>query len=340
MFPSITETLFCPFPREVMAKPAEQGYDDDIIGRWKVNNLKQAERFVNSNNGRYDCCFAIYSYPHFILDRISLDLDGSYAISEGQQIYKWCIEHKLSTIPVISGKKGIWLHILLKEEFYDKPKQILTRATLGLVREALGEDSKSLDRSKVGDVRGMSRVPNTLRPPDNINWCSYLPQDFHKMTESEVAYYSKSPYVPNGEYFPIKREKTLFDLPQAEITVSNGNGSMFFLSSRGEFASNIDVTNPHKFLQRLLRPCLYRSITSKKPPNVVRVAVVADLLRLSFSEQEIYSALSRLEWDNFSSNITRYHIHRLSEMGNDLPSYSCSRLSAEGIEHKERCIVR
>lgn len=216
-----TQRLFGEFPREV-GNPK----------RRMVYNRGQFETFITENDGVNDVF--VSSYANGVIDKLFYDFDGfdsgSHLFEDVKLFYQSLLKKKYPTIPAVSGKKGYHIHQLLKPEpITAQTKDMLTEATRSLLSSAFSEGKvvtyfeiilpklKNADEQKrcialhfssgeirevfvdpltscYGNIRQLVRVPNTLRPPENLNYCTYLPPDFSGMSEKEVAEHIKSPH--------------------------------------------------------------------------------------------------------------------------------------------------
>jgi|GEM_PF-3941021 len=176
---STTQILFGDFPREV-GNPT----------RRTVYNRRQFERFIEENNGIRDCFVSVNPLGRFT--EIFFDFDGPRALEETKRLYNFLSERKYPVIPVVSGKKGYHIHLLIKGD--GEGREMLRSVTWGILHEAFGKNPLSVDTKVIGDARRLCRIPNTLRPPENRNWCTYLPVDFVDMDEKQIIEYSKKPH--------------------------------------------------------------------------------------------------------------------------------------------------
>ena len=309
MLDKTTLQLFGKFPREV-ATPA----------RSMIYNLHAFENFVSTNNGVVDCFASLYQTTGEV-DKISFDIDGIGALGEAKQLYKFLTSKEFFVIPVVSGKKGYHFHVLIKTHKTLDNKPLLLNATLLLLQDAFGVNNKGelncncIDSHTFGDVRRIFRIPNTLRPPENRNWCTYLPPDqFLDMTEEEIAQHMKTfhNYDYSGKYFP-----NLVEFPKTAVKVRN--------SVQME-ANGVESGKDHTILKNVLRPCLYRNIISSNPCHMVRVATTVELLDF-FSPDEIAGFFSSLGWTDWDHKQTIYQIGSCK----GLKPYSCKTLQQRGI---------
>jgi hypothetical protein len=174
------------------------------------------------------------------------------------------------------------------------------------------------DPAVIGDVRRITRLPNTLRPPENRNYCTYLPPDkFLDMTEEEIIHHMKSTHTYDYKIdFRKAPYLTDFDF--------NFDDDISF-SSWTPISSNqtIITFNPSLWLKGLLRPCLYRHIVSIHPNHAVRVASTIDLLKAGYSPTEILSVYATLGWEDFEE---KYSLEQIRSCEKYKVSYSCTKL--------------
>jgi hypothetical protein len=176
-----TRLLFGEFPREV-GTPVRQ----------TIYSEKQFEDFIARHNGKSDCFVSVYP-NNLKITEIFFDFDGAGALGDAKQLYTFLTERGYPVIPVASGKKGYHLHVLVKGNGGDKEQ--LRLVAWSIIYTAFGEKRPTVDEKVVGDLRRLCRIPNTLRPPENLNYCTYLPPNvFVKMTERDVAEHIKSPH--------------------------------------------------------------------------------------------------------------------------------------------------
>lgn len=311
-----TLKLFGKFPREV-GNPA----------RSVVHNIQEFRNFIISNCGTNDCYSALFPNTGKI-DKISFDSDGHGALGETKILYKALKEKKYKVIPVVSGKKGYHIHIILYPDIYDEPKKLLLNATLRILEDVFGVNDrnelncKTFDSHIFGDVRRIFRIPNTLRPPENRNWCTYLPPDeFLTMTEADIALHMKSTHTYEyiGEVYP-----SLLSFPATTIKGTNYN----LIKS----SSEIKVRVRTSVLKNFLRPCLYNQIISINPRHDVRVASTVDLLKF-FSPSDIFKFYGALEWRDWNPEKVEYQIGTCK----NLRPFSCTTLRKKGIP-RECCV--
>ncbi len=312
-----TVRLFGKFPREV-GNPV----------RRVVRGMKELENFVIENNGQHECFVGVYPQFGKVIDKIILDADGKGSLNEAKQLYKDLRSKNIFVIPVVSGKKGFHLHMLMKPGIYKNSKELLLNATLKLLEDTFGTNDKgelnckNFDSTTFGDVRQLIRIPNTLRPPENRNLCTYLPPDeFLDMIEEDIAIHMKTihSYKYSGDLLPSVDSFSKTSVRSKSIEQININ-------------DEIPVTKENHILKNVLRPCLYRHMLRSEPPHQVRVAVTVDLLKF-FTESEILKMYSSLGWIDWDPKTTAYQIKSCK----NLQSYSCKTLRKKGIP-RECCV--
>jgi len=306
-----TLKLFSPFYREV-ATPS----------RRVVHSLGEFSKFIDENNGRRDVFTSVYPLTGEI-DKIFVDIDNpniSEALQDAKILYSYLRNEGYAVIPVVSGKKGFHLYLLLKPKKYENAKELLTAVTYSILARAFnGKTEVSVDPHPIGDVRRICRVPNTLRPPENLNYCTYLPPNgFLDMTEKDIAQHMKSPHHYNYDFngdMPTLEDFEVVEGLDFEKFSPVGNQTPI-IPSKGD-----------EFLKRVLRPCLYRHMIGKNPKHAVRTASTADLFNAGFDAETIFNAYARLGWSDWNPEVTRYQIEHCRY----LKPYSCRKLRKLGI---------
>jgi|GEM_PF-1694064 len=327
-----TLQIFSPFQRNV-GNPAQFG----------IKNQKDFENFIIRNNGINDCSASVYS-PESTIDKIWFDFDGVGAIAEARILYKFLRDINCKVLPIISGRKGIHLHLLLSSNVKansESAKEILMDTIILIISNGLGlrdwKQPTTLDWSKLGATNVTCRIPNTLRPPANTTWSSYLPHDWDTLTESQIWDYSKSPHsfdYPGKIYSIEEISEQLGELPNnTKFGRWSSSQNELQFEKQPEFEPVLFETMERpelvKALEKIMRPCLYRHIISSKPRNDARVASVLDLLAVGLLPKEILTIFSKLNWEKYDEQITSSKVMYIAERfyGNqDLSPYSCAKL--------------
>jgi hypothetical protein len=260
-----TIRLFSPFNRDV-GNPSRQ----------RIYYIWQFIRFIDRNDGINDCFASVYPYS-LAIDKIFYDLDAHTMVqsrNDAETLYNWLFEMGYPTIPILSGRKGFHIYPLLKPKIYDNPKEALKRATYGILEQAFGTKddrikTNTVDPHIIGDVMRLTRIPNTLRPPQNLTFCTYLPTDWTSMSNMELILHMKHPNT--YDYAIPNKLPTLEDFPEPQVE-----------QTEWEFDANLLVDQPNgqltgnNFLKNVLRRCVYRHLIQRNPPDVIRYIATLD----------------------------------------------------------------
>ena len=330
-----TFLLFSPFNRNV-GNPYQ----------FPIETQKDFENFLIRNNGINDCSASVYA-DDGVIDKIWFDFDGEGAIEEAKRLYDYLKFLECKVIPVISGKKGIHLHLLVNSTLsvneYETRVQLMD-ACQSIIANGLGikdwKQKTTLDWSKIGAITSTCRIPNTLRPPANTTWCSYLPEDWSELSNNKIWDYSKSPHnfeytgeVYNLAFFIDKKNSSDFfkrgiKAREQRYALSSTTSSALLSTVVSSSSSYKIPENLENFLEPLMRPCLFRHVFTKNPSNHVRVASTIDFLDSGLSVEQILEIYSRLDWENYNEGVTKEKVNYIADRknNNDLNAYSCSKL--------------
>jgi len=309
MLDSVTDYLFCDsFPREVGAK------------RNLCNSQLQFEKQIDLLNG-VDEVFTNANPLNGEINKIPFDFDGlPTALYESQKVYLHLLNCGIPTVPVVSGKKGIHLHASFKARKEPDNREILYKTTKSLLLKSLPE-SKSVDSHLIGNTRALIRVPNTLRPPENSSFCSYLPtgKAFLEMNIEDLNWYMRGTHVYPIEDYNFHSLPTFEEFISPEVDDKQLKFGDFDTSVTTHYADN-------ESLQHFLRPCLYRLMTVAEPRHKVRVAATADLLRADLNPNEILAMYKSLGWRDFDESWCAYQINHVKKI-----QFSKNKLTGLGI---------
>jgi len=196
-----TKVLFSPFFREV-GNPY----------RRVIRSYQEFLRFVNQNNGIRDCFVSVYDL-NYRIDKIFFDLDY-LDIKTAWRFYEFVTEElNLSCVPIASGKKGFHFYVLFKPKRFKQLDEAI--ATIRKVAFTIIDEGKFyvkhdgfkrsiFDTKVIGDLRRMTRIPNTMRT-ECRTYCTYLPPDFGYMSLDDLLNHIKEPH----EYeYQVKRTIT------------------------------------------------------------------------------------------------------------------------------------
>jgi hypothetical protein len=292
MLDPTTRFLFNSYPRE--------------LGK-KRNLIRDEEEFVTKidmMNGA-DEVFTNVNPMDGSINKIFIDFDGKFALEESQKVYQYLISKNIPAIPIASGKKGVHIYAIFRSRKGEDNKEVLYKATKSIFIGALGDTNKSVDPHVVGDLRRLCRVPNTLRPPENASYCTYLPpgKGFLEMRDKDLWWYLRGTHDYDFEHEidrsgkPEFKDVMLPEIEKQKVTFTNP-------CPNEEVKPYVD--NEH--LKQLLRPCLYRLMTIEEPRHLVRVASTGELLKADFKPKEILAMYRTLKWRDFDEGYTLYQI--------------------------------
>jgi len=318
--------LFNSFPREVGKT------------RKRIYNIQQLVNFIEQTNSIDEVYTSVYSLD-FIIDKLFLDFDTvpnvRNALDDAKALARYYESEKFQYIPIASGRKGIHLYLILKPKLYENSKQLLTAVTIHIIEQVFDKNEiTTIDTHLVGNLRALCRIPNSLRPPENLNYCTYLPPDkFLDMTEEDIAIHMKQPHIYNYEIdiqkCPILNDFDV-DIEEYKNYQTSGNNSNGY-----NLTTNIkNIKDIKAYLKNILRPCLFSKITTPDPRHDVRVITTIDLLKL-FNKQQIAEIYQRLNWKDFDFLYTLYQIEKCEEFFKRCNKfdniYHCKRLKQLGI---------
>ncbi len=298
-----TISLFPTFPREV-----------GTPYRTTVRNVEELKTFLNVNDGINDCYISLYDDTRTI-DKLFYDLDYGKSLLVSKYLYQvWYDDMGLPVIPTASGRKGEHLYIKTKVHKCDnelESKELLEKAAFGMLWMALEHLPKEVDTSVIGDIRRITRIPGTKRPPKNINYCTYLPKDFHNFKDNLNAFIRKPHYYDySNKRIPINIEEFAdFDIEKHFPhfnRVQNPQGGGTEMGDEGGIVAPWNLIN---YLKPLIRECLLSHIIRLNPKNVVRVATTQELLQV-FDPERVVSIYRKIGWDDWDEDYTRYQVYK------------------------------
>lgn len=283
-------------------------------GNWSRTTLKSASdlrAFIALNNGINNCGVAVYDDTKTI-DKIFFDFDGkAQGLASSQRTYDYLLDQRVPVIPVASGEDGVHLHALFPPvPFTPESYQLLQLST----NYILAESAAYSDPQCVGDLRRLCRIPNTLRPPQNKSYCTYLPPDgFTSMSWRDIVGHCKQTH----EYgYRARRGKTLeFFSANSPLSSPNSLPPVVYSVPR-------EIGSP--LLERLLRPCLFAGLRQSEPKQYIRVAATIDLLELGFSQAEIHDFYREFRWRDYKPDTTAYQIGNIA--GKSYKRFGCYKL--------------
>jgi len=326
-----TKMLFNRFPREM-----------GLPWRVPVSNWKEVMRIVNENNGIRDVFISLYDTKYYVIDKIFFDLD-ILDLKLAGKFYLFLKEKGFSVIPFFSGKKGFHFFVLLKPFRFrdlDQAKAVLRRVSFTLVDEAgmykkvsKGEYEYKvslLDSKVFGDIKKFARFPNTLRPPENVTYATYLPDDFYTMSWEEFFEWVKHTHY--DMQYEIKLNYRIIDIETTDafydyMLIPQTTYSQI-TTIRETTIKDKDRERLYRYLSKILRPCILRHLFTEDPPHDIRTAATIDLMWAGFTVEDIVEIYRKIGWVDFNERITEYQVRYIFRRG--LYPYSCRKLKQLG----------
>ena len=296
MLSKTTLALFYPYQREVGKY------------RKKISTLEEFQSYVDKASG-YEEAFVSVLPTDGTIDRAHFDLDGKSAIHDGKRLYLWGVTNGFATIPLLTGKKGMQVHILSRPFKVENSKELLSDIESYILNQALGlkswEDTTSVDWHLFGNVVALCRIPETLRPPENDNYCSFLPPNFTEMSEDEIYRFAKYPYV-----FPyqITHRKSLLDLPLDIEAEPIKESELLDPVTNPHVHTPFRPTDPISFISNLLSQKRVAEITQQNPPHRARIITTLELLDCGLTADDIVYVYSKLGWHDHNEKISRGYV--------------------------------
>lgn len=385
---SYSSFLFDIYPREV-------GIPQFKPVRRIVHRPKEFEQFVDEYNGRGDVFVAVYGEKRLV-DKLMFDFDGHFAFEFAKKFANFLYIHNLSFVPIITGKKGFHIYVLLYPEHLTgeekEQKKTISMAQMWLMEQAkcyypvmqkkyelndeirdIYQDKKKIDhnlyhlftdepvhqakfmdnkiyayirlektpkkKSKdwwytpacdtkiVGDIRRLTRVPNTKRvfPSGGVNYCTYLPVKFFEMSEERVLQYQKSTHRPTKPQGSLKS----IDEYAKETEIEFRNAIIVNLETEGELVGYEYDSPLLELVERILNPGIFRAMLSPEPPNMIRVAAVCEMKHFGMRRDEIIKALIEFGWSDKDESVIEDKVDQIFRKG--YKRFSKSYLLREGL---------
>jgi hypothetical protein len=327
-----------------LTRENEDGFK--IPTRSVVLSQKEFNLFIRKHSGVQDLYVGSFIYKGDIgsttVDKLPFDFDGDHS-EYALKFAKWLYEHQIGFVAI--GTYFDRYHIYVPIYPQKMTSLELQEAQLSLLEQAviykeIKTDNGSYyqpmtDTHIIGDIRRVMRIPNTPRLPkkeggDIICYSTYLPQNFYEMDKSLIYSILKEPHdMETPDFYP----KPLFEITKP-LTRR--------FRSVNNFSDNYDITVEYmptdpllQFVQSVLRPCIWKVLSSTNPPHFVRVAATIDLKHLAFSSMQVFDIFSRLNWIDWNPETTDYQIDKI--MHKNYRRYSCTKLKGANLPCDTGC---
>lgn len=293
-----------------------------------VNSYVELGNIVLKYNGVANIYVDIYDL-NLVIDKVVFDIDAKNIYDsyiEAIELVKYLTKEDLAYVPVFSGQKGFHIYVLFKP--WRAPNEETARLAILSFQNYIIDTLKlkHVDKQMIGSVRHKIRLPNTLRPPLNASYCTYLPRDFIEWDINDIIHWSKSMHCPEYYYTKLRdvREfmdcQRIYEYEAVEIE---------------SFAKHSIPLNIVKMLSNLIRPCILLQVLDSDPSHFARTAFVSELVWLDYDVDTIVEIIRRLNWSDFNERITRYHVRKIWEKKLFPPS--CRKLREQGLCIGSKC---
>ena len=143
----------------------------------------------------------------------------------------------------------------------------------------------------IGDLRRFGRLPNTKKKIEGeYCYCTYLPQDFFNMEETDVLRMKKAPQ----DIFPVigevKSIKEFIHPLKIEFSSAILN-AMEIDHQLPDVEPDIPIL---KLIQRIINPGVFRSNLSPEPTQEARFQFVCELKELGWDVEKVMNAIRAL----------------------------------------------
>lgn len=330
----LTKMLFNRFPREM-----------GLPHKVPVYSWADVERVVDENNGKRDIYISLYDTRTYTIDKMMFDLDILDLELAGKFFNHLRKKEGLPTVPLFTGKKGFHFYVILKPKYFpdkDVAKALLRKVSFSIVDRAgmykVVEESgftykvSLLDTAVFGDLRRSARMPNTLRPPENLTYAVYLPEDFYKWSLEELFQWAKEPHY--DVYYRFTVDKALDEIEVSDVIYDYLAVPQVTYSQteviRDASLEGKERSELVKYLRGILRPCILNNLLKPNPPFLAVLAAVIDLMWAGFSKEDTVRILSKFHWLNFDEMIPHYvDIDYIYRRG--LLPFKCKKLKEYGL---------
>jgi hypothetical protein len=309
--PDVREILYPNFPRMVGNPKSFLIYNRDELNRFaSINSSDNDKNFAS-------CCSYYNDVPVFEDSFFETDEITPEPV---RKVVLWFESHKIPWICLHSGSRGFHLHGLFQSDMVNSRT---VKNFSNLILEETG--TKGLFDSHVsGVLEKLCRIPNTQRLGNG--WCVPITKE-ELFTIDDPVEYKKLCIAPRFLNYNIIKRPSIFEFIKEE-------------EYEDKPVKNISIAPPKEifYIKHILRPCIYKAITSPNPRHDFRVSAVVEMLNHGLSVDQIFNIFERLQWIDFDHSKTRYQIEFIAEKrknGEFVIPYGKRRL---GCDKKMTCL--
>lgn len=157
----IIDILFNEFPREFGKR------------RTLVKNKDELYHMIRRYNGMIDCYTGVYSRrENPTIDKLFFDFDSEDCLVKVKKFHNFLVENSYKHCMFFSGG-GFHVYVFVNKDSNLKfPKNAIRNAQLDLIKRSGLEVGKDVDSHVIGDVRRITRIPNTFNiKPNRKRFC-------------------------------------------------------------------------------------------------------------------------------------------------------------------------
>ena len=269
----IINFLFPIFPREV--------------GRYrkKVSSYVEMKKMIDRMNGLTDVYVSLYDLG-FTVDKLWFEIDApsiEKALDSAKKVRNRLEDLGYPYIVVFSGHRGFHFYIPVK--FWKPPNRETGDVVIKDIVKSIIKGIKYVDR--INNHAQLVRVPGTIHPKTKA-YCKVV-----SLSNWSIDYVKSSEIDCNITLERIDLMK-IYDVAYVSMTYD-------YDYKAPDFGRAVVPGNVKKFLQNLIRPCVYEVIIGDpEPPHDIRTDFVAELMWLGYSENDIVEIISQLGWVDYN----------------------------------------
>jgi hypothetical protein len=310
--------------------------------RNRIYTYHEFVNYLDDSNGKSDC-FSSYYDSSLSVNKLMFDFDAKNPLDKllvyDQFISYITYELKVRVIPVFTGKKGFHAHVRCEPVETDDRAAVLKAAQIMLLSKAFGIDpeklldgeaSKIIDTCTIGNLRQLCRIPNTLRPPQNNLYCTFLPEGLEGISLFNLFDHAREPHYYSYSNFKLLNARE-FGAPILELVKSKVKKLEEGINTT-QLPAGTGLTSK-TIVKTLMRPYLWKEITGANPKHHARLAAAIDLLALGYNPSQVIEVFSHFNWIDWDPIETEKQVKSCVDSDGKLimHPYSRSKLMMHGV---------
>ncbi len=290
----------------------EVGIETD--GRFLRKNVVSIQDVVDRYNGIANLFYNPYKYRDYV-DYFIFDLDGPTSFEDNNKLCKYF--NKFQHVHVFSGKKGFHFYLKIKPIPLNDMLRVYFMGFVNFVKDEIELGSWDYNTSiRLATGNGLIRIPNTIHLGGR--YCTYIPCNVDFDTVLKYAEHTNPVLRHSGDEYDITVYST-YERKHNDVNVTVNTYEI----------DDVDINT----VREIVRPCIFNRAYTKHPDHFIRTQFTLELIYLGYDVDSILNILSKMGWDNFDYNISRYHVQKLFDKvkSKKLLPASCSTLRNLGI---------